>query len=103
MSNVYHQYLDVIKALSDVNRLTIVDMLSCGEMCACEILKKLHIMQPTLSHHMKILSSCGLVHARKDGKWMYYSLNQPEVDNFINFLIKITRSKSDCICNSSND
>ena len=37
--------------------------------------KILHITQPTLSHHMKILCECGLVNARKEGKWQHYSLN----------------------------
>ncbi len=50
-------------------------MLSCGELCACEILEKFSITQPTLSHHMKILCDCGLVNGRKEGKWMHYSLN----------------------------
>jgi len=62
------------KVLSDPNRLLIVDMLSHGELCACVILEKLHITQPTLSHHMGILCDSGLVVGRKHGKWTYYSL-----------------------------
>ena len=61
--------------LSDANRLKIVTMISQrGELCACKILDELGIAQPTLSHHMKVLCSCGLVKCRKEGKWMHYSL-----------------------------
>ena len=46
-----------------------------GSKCACVILEELHITQPTLSHHMKILCDTGLVDSCKCGKWMYYSLS----------------------------
>lgn len=94
----YSQNINHFKALSDENRLMIIDMLSCGELCACEILEKFKITQPTLSHHMKILCSCGLVNARKEGKWTYYSLNSDEVERFKMFLHTITSNKEDCIC-----
>ena len=48
----------ICKALSDTNRLEIVQMLSDGEKCGCKILDKFDITQPTLSHHMKILVDC---------------------------------------------
>ena len=75
MSKSYKKYADMFKALSDENRLMILDMLCKGEMCACKILEKFNITQPTLSHHMKILCDCGFVKNRKVGKWMYYSIN----------------------------
>lgn len=65
----------VCKALGDGSRLMIVRMLSGGELCACELLKRLEITQPTLSHHMKVLCGCALVNARREGKWSHYSLN----------------------------
>lgn len=77
--NMDQQLVDVFKALSDDNRMQIVKMLSDGEMCACVILKKLHITQPTLSHHMKVLSACGLVDVNRKGVWMHYSLNQEKL------------------------
>lgn len=64
-----------MKALSDPNRLMIAEMLTDGEKCACKLLERFNISQPTLSHHMKILCGAGLVQARKEGKWMHYSLN----------------------------
>ena len=62
----------ICKALSDTNRLEIVQMLSDGEKCGCKILDKFDITQPTLSHHMKILVDCGLVNDCKEGKWHYH-------------------------------
>ena len=100
MDSTYTQHVGLFKALSDTNRLMIVDMLSCGELCACRILEKFNITQPTLSHHMKVLCDCGLVNGRKDGKWMYYSLNKTLVEGYREFLRVITSYKADCICNS---
>ena len=61
----------ICKALSDSNRIRIIQMLSEREKCACKILEELCITQPTLSHHMKYLCDCNLVTSRKDGKWNY--------------------------------
>ncbi|MDR1565548.1 MAG: metalloregulator ArsR/SmtB family transcription factor [Oscillospiraceae bacterium] len=94
----YEQNVALFKALSDVNRLEIVDMLSCGELCACKILEHFKITQPTLSHHMKILCDCGLVSSCKHGKWTYYSINKNTANSFKEFLHSLTTEKSDCLC-----
>jgi len=73
----------VFKALSDSNRLFIVGMLADGEICACRILEALDITQPTLSHHMSILTKCGLVNVRKVGSWSYYSINDSKMTEVI--------------------
>lgn len=81
----------ICKALGDNNRLQIVRMLTEGEKCACRLLEAFEITQPTLSHHMKILCECGLVSARKDGKWQHYSINKDiwnEFSDFISFIGK---------------
>ena len=54
----------ICKALSDSNRLEIVRTLANGERCACNLLERFDITQPTLSHHMKCLCDCGLVETR---------------------------------------
>ena len=87
------------KALADTKRLMIVDMLSCGELCACKILERFHITQPTLSHHMSILCNCGLVVGRREGKWTYYSLNETVMKEFKDILDAVTAGKETCICN----
>ena len=98
MDEKYKAYTQFFKALSDPNRLMIVDMISCGELCACVILEKFQITQPTLSHHMKTLCESGLVIGRKEGKWMYYSLNDETIRGFKMFLEEVTSTKENCIC-----
>ena len=98
MGDNYSQNAILFKALADTNRLMIVDMLSCGELCAYNILEGLGITQPTLSHHMKILCDCGLVNSRKDGKWTHYSLNGATIEHFKEFLALLTSEKDNCIC-----
>jgi Predicted transcriptional regulators len=76
MEKNYRETAKIFKALSDENRLRILDSLHNGEMCACELLDKLKINQSTLSHHMKILCEAEIVCGRKEGKWTYYSINE---------------------------
>lgn len=95
------RYLDlakVLKALSDPKRLRIVDMLSCGELCACVIQKEFDITQPTLSHDMRVLVDAGVVNARKEWKNTYYSLNLECLERFSMELEKMFHPKNDCIC-----
>lgn len=63
----YERIAKILKALSDPKRLEIIDMLSCGELCACVILDSFKITQPTLSRDMKVLVEAGLVKKRKPG------------------------------------
>lgn len=65
----------ICKSLGDSNRLRIIQMLSQGEECACNLLEDLNITQPTLSYHMRNLVESGLVNTRKDGKWSYYAID----------------------------
>ena len=84
----------ICKALGDANRLEIVQMLSDGERCGCRLLERFDITQPTFSHHMKILVDCGLVNARKEGKWHYYSLNSETLTDFKAFIDGLTCVKA---------
>ena len=71
---------EVFKALGDVTRLRIVQMLAQhGEMCVCQIVNDLAISQPAISHHMTKLKQAGLLSARREGQWIHYSL---KVDAF---------------------
>ena len=65
MDDKYEVNSRIFKALSDVNRLKIIDLLSYEEKCGCKILEHFNFTQPTLSHHMKVLIECGLVEAMK--------------------------------------
>lgn len=69
----------IFKAFCDENRVRILELLLDGEKCACKLLEEMNITQPTLSHHMKILCDSGIVEARKEGKWIHYSISQEGV------------------------
>ena len=80
MASAYNDTMKVFKAFCDENRLRILEMLRTGEKCACKLLDDLQITQSTLSHHMKILCDADIVQGRKDGKWVYYSVNPKGAD-----------------------
>ena len=75
------------KALGDLSRLRIVKYLyNKGETCACKFLDIIECGQPTLSHHLKILTEAGLVSVRRDGTKMMYSCNKEAVDELMAFI-----------------
>ena len=65
----------IFKALGDETRLTIVQLLVGRELCVCDILDSFAMSQPAISHHLKILRQAGVVRDKREGKWIYYSLN----------------------------
>ena len=67
-------FIKVMKALSDPNRVKILKMLQHKAMCVCEIQAALGIAQPTVSKHLKCLEDTGLVGFKKDGLWVNYYL-----------------------------
>ena len=98
MEQIYLDTAKVLKAISDPKRLRIVDMLSCGELCACKILEAFRITQPTLSHDMKVLIEAGIVNDRREGKNIYYSLDQERLASFQHTMQSILKAKANCVC-----
>ena len=98
MEQIYLDTAKVLKAISDPKRLRIVDMLSCGELCACVIQEEFNITQPTLSHDMKVLLDAGIVTARKEWKNTYYTLDVNFLEKFTGTLSEVFHQKEDCIC-----
>ncbi len=95
----YEEKADLFKILSDTNRLQIINLLSCKEKCACKLLEKFNITQPTLSHHMKVLIDSGLVSSRKEANWVYYKLNNEKMAEIVDFLKKVCKNNNnDCYC-----
>jgi ArsR family transcriptional regulator len=68
-------FIKVMKALSDPNRVKIIKMLQHKVMCVCEMQAALQIAQPSVSKHVKILEEAGLVAFNKDGMWVNYHLS----------------------------
>lgn len=83
--------LQVYKALSDETRLRIIKLLERGELCVCDIVASLDIIQPKISFHLSILKEAGLVKDRRVGKWIHYRLDDSEI--FRRFLILSTLEK----------
>lgn len=73
-------------ALSDETRVEIVGMLSHGERCVCELMASLDAAQSRLSFHLRTLRDAGVVSDRREGRWMYYRLNQDALDGMNEFL-----------------
>ncbi len=67
---------DLFCVLGNDIRFRIVDYLASGEKCVCNIFKRLDLPQNLASHHLSILRENGLIADRKEGKWVYYSLNK---------------------------
>lgn len=91
-----------LKALSDPNRLRIVDRLRAGERCVCDLTDALDEGQSLLSFHLRILKDAGLVRDRRDGRWAFYTLDAAalrEVEAFVGSLadrVPETRWKPVC-------
>jgi len=62
-------------ALSDETRLEIMSHLQKGEQCACDLMDTLKSAQSRLSFHLKVLKEAGLIEDRREGRWIYYSIN----------------------------
>ena len=91
----YRNDAKLFKALSDENRLQILAQLNNEEKCACVLLEKLAISQPTLSHHMRVLVDARLVECRREGKWMYYSLRRGAGEEMARLIKAYLTSKDD--------
>ena len=80
-------FIRIMKALSDPNRVKIFKMLQPRVMCVCEIKEALGLAQPTVSRHLKVLENASLVGYKKDGLWANYHLtggdNSPYAANLL--------------------
>jgi ArsR family transcriptional regulator, arsenate/arsenite/antimonite-responsive transcriptional repressor len=81
-------------ALSDETRIQIIDRLSDGERCVCELTDLLDTGQSRLSFHLKTLKDAGLLTDRREGRWVYYSLNGAAVEEMEQFV----RGLKACCC-----
>lgn len=102
MENNFESSTRVFKAFCDDKRLNILKLLQGGEKCACRLLEELDIGQSTLSHHMRILCDSGIVIARKEGKWSYYSIDEKGVSRAKMLLEEFTRLNSIGIAKRDN-
>lgn len=68
----------LFKAFADPTRLRLLGLLSCGELCVCDLMEVLGAPQSKVSQHLAALRSARLVTARREGRWKHYALAEPE-------------------------
>jgi ArsR family transcriptional regulator len=74
-----NELTSIFKALSDETRLRIIKLLERGELCVCDIVAALDMVQPKVSFHLGTLKEAGIIKDRKQGKWIHYSLNEKDL------------------------
>ncbi len=104
MNSSVDSFLDILKALSDTQRLRVLLLLRHGELCVCKITDFLNLAPSTVSKHMSVLKQAGLVESRKDSRWVYFRLAE-ESDNelvtrCIDFIISL---ENDGLIESGNE
>lgn len=81
------------RALADETRFRILETLVGTETCVCELVDRLNVPQPLLSHHLKTLREAGLVRAAKRGRWMFYSLDAQALEKIAAALSALAREQ----------
>ncbi len=88
------------KVLSDQTRFDIVTLLLSREMCVCELVDQLKLSQSLISHHLYHLKVAGLVHKRREGTWIFYSVDKEKLNQyklkFLQELQKASETKIPC-------
>jgi ArsR family transcriptional regulator len=77
--------MHILKALSEETRLRILKLLEHGELCVCDIVAALDMVQPKVSFHLNVLKEAGFLKDRKQGRWTHYSID--DSDLFRRFLL----------------
>ena len=65
---------EMLKALAEPLRLQIIESLSTGEKCVCDLIEEIGLAQSKISFHLKVLKEAGLITDRQSGRWVYYKL-----------------------------
>ena len=86
------QAQSLLKALSDPLRLRILDQLSTGERCVCDLTEALTLSQSRLSFHLKVMKDAGLLGDRQSGRWVYYRIRAEALNALQGWLHELTRS-----------
>ena len=94
---------NIFKALGDENRLKILELLLDGEKCGSELLEQFSMGQSTLSHHLKMMLSSGIVKSRKVKTATYYSINPDGAKKAVEILCEITGAKKDSAASECSD
>jgi ArsR family transcriptional regulator, arsenate/arsenite/antimonite-responsive transcriptional repressor len=84
---------NVFKALGDPTRMAVLHLLRERSYTPSELLERLPVTQPTLSHHLDILKRADLVETQRDGQFIHYSLNMTVVQMAMEFFVKFHKHR----------
>lgn len=83
----------IFKALNDATRRQILEMLQKKDLTAGEIADKFNISFPSISHHLDLLKQANLVTTKKEGQFVYYSLNTTVMDDILKWIMQFKTKK----------
>ena len=84
--------INFFKCLTDETRFNIVMLvLGNNEQCVCDLTEKLQLSQPKISRHLALLRASGLLQDRRQGQWVYYSIN-PKLANWCYEILDILKT-----------
>jgi ArsR family transcriptional regulator, arsenate/arsenite/antimonite-responsive transcriptional repressor len=86
---MHRRDVTIFKALSDPNRIRILKMLQCRELCVCEVREVLSLSISTVSKHLSILRDAGLITDAKEGKWVNYRLSTADSVGFVRLQLSL--------------
>lgn len=89
----------LLKAVADPTRLQLIAYINASsqsESCVCDLTEAMDLSQPTISHHLRILTKAGLITREKRATWVWYSVNQERWDELSSLFNSKTFSQSDC-------
>lgn len=103
-SRDFDKIAGVFKALADPTRLRVLDVLTAGERCVCQIQGRFVGMpQNLLSHHLRVLREAGLVIAERRGRWVHYRLNEEMLTTLRSLIPELQpQPTSACYCQSNS-
>ena len=91
--------IDSLKALAEPIRLEIIESLSSGEKCVCDLMQETDLAQSKISFHLKVLKEAGVITDRQSGRWVYYQLDTRALKSLQNWIKKIRKG---CLKESSS-
>lgn len=78
-----------LRVVADPTRMAILEQLGSDECCVCDLADALGVTQPLLSHHLRQLRDAGLILDRKSGRWTYYRIERPALDELLSSVHEI--------------
>ena len=82
---------EMLKALAEPLRLQIIESLSTGEKCVCDLIEEIGLAQSKISFHLKVLKEAGLITDRQSGRWVYYTLEIRALKDLQSWLEQLTK------------